>query len=206
MPEYGLIAPYYDFLLQPVLKNIRRELLNIILEFQPEKVLDVACGTGVQLRVLSENHINAVGIDLSEAMLRQCRQLNPAADCLLQDGRAMAFRSASFDLVMTSFALHECGWSVANTMLDEIYRVLKPGGHLLVVDYTDLKQTRALVRLAISTIEFLAGRRHYRNFRTYLHHGGLPALIDSDRFSLQASHQRASGAIALGQFERLDFR
>ena len=206
MQEYRYIAPYYNFLLKPFLQSIRGDVLKIVLRLKPELVLDVACGTGDQLRVLSENHINAVGIDLSEAKLRQCRQLNPAADCLLQDGQALAFRSASFNLAMTSFALHECGWSVANTMLDEIYRVLKPGGHLLVVDYTDLKQTRALVRLAICTIEFLAGRRHYRNFRHYLKKGGLKALIDSNRFSLQASHQRASGAIALGQFERLDFR
>ena len=95
---------------------------------------------------------------------------------------------------------------MAVNILDEIYRVLKPGGHLLIVDYTDLKQIRALVRMAVNAIEFLAGRRHYRNFRHYLHNGGLSALIDSDRFSLLESYQHASGAIALRLFERLDMR
>jgi SAM-dependent methyltransferase len=105
---------------------------------------------------------------------------------------------------MISFALHECGWSVAVGMLNEIYGVLKPGGHLLIVDYADLNQIRGHVRFAINTIEFLAGRRHYRNFRHYLHNGGLPALIDSNRFSFQKSRQRASGSVALRLFERLN--
>ena len=203
MDTYLHIAPYYDILLKPFLKNIRRDVLKTVLSVNPRIVLDVACGTGNQLQLLLKHHINVVGIDLSESMLHQCRQANPAATCLLQDGTAMAFQQASFDLVMISFALHECEWSVAADMLNEIYRVLKPGGRLLIVDYADLKQTRGYVGLAICTIEFLAGRRHYRNFRRYLHNGGLPALIDSHRFSLLKSHNRSSGSIALQLLERL---
>jgi len=206
MDAYKHIAPFYDYLLKPFLKTIRRDVLKMVQTVTPGLVLDVACGTGNQLRVLSENQINAVGIDLSEPMLRQCHQANPAAACLLQDGTAMAFQQASFDLVMISFALHECGWSTAIHILDEIYRVLKPGGQLIIVDYTDLKQIQAHVRLAIRTIEFLAGRHHYRNFRHYLHNGGLAALIDSDRFRLQKSRPRTSGAISIRQFERLPLR
>jgi len=105
MQDYRIIAPLYDFLLSPFLKNIRREVLNIVLGLHPERVLDVACGTGDQLRLLTENQIKAVGVDLSEAMLRACRKTNPASDCLLQDASAMAFQNARFDLVMISFAL-----------------------------------------------------------------------------------------------------
>lgn len=204
MSEYAFIAPWYDFLLRPFLTNIRRDVLKLVLAEKPGLVLDVACGTGNQLQALAENKIKVIGIDLSEPMLRQCRQSNPDTDCLLQDGTAMAFKEAAFDLVMISFALHECGWNTAVDMLDEIYRILKPNGHLLVVDYTNLKKIRGHVRLAISTIEFLAGRRHYRNFRHYLHNGGLSALIDSNRFSLLKSRPHASGAIALRLFERLN--
>jgi len=204
MPDYDLIAPWYDFLLRLFLKSIRRDILKLVLAAKPGLVLDVACGTGDQLRRLAQQHINAIGIDLSEPMLRQCRQSNPSADCLLQDGTAMAFQQASFDMVMISFALHESGWSAAVKMLDEIYRVLKPKGHLLIADYADLNHIRAHVRFAINTIEFLAGRRHYRNFRRYLHHGGLEVLVDSDRFSLLHAHHHASGAIVLGHFERCD--
>ena len=203
MPDYRHIAPWYDFLLRPFVKTIRRNVVKTVLALKPGLVLDVACGTGDQLRVLSENRINAVGIDLSEAMLRQCRRSNPAADCLLQDGTAMAFQPATFDLVMISFALHECGWPAAVDMLDEVYRVLKPGGQLLIVDYADLKQVRGHVRLAISAIEFLAGRDHFSNFRNYHRKGGLQALIDPHRFSLLASRKRAAGSIEIQEFKPL---
>ena len=206
MDAYKQIAPFYDFLFRTFLQSIRRDVLKMVLGLKPGLVLDVACGTGEQLHALAANSIKVIGIDLSESMLRQCRQANPAATCLLQDGTAMAFQPASFDLVIISFALHETGWPAAVAMLDEMYRVLKPGGHLFVVDYADLKQIRGHVSLVIRTIEFLAGRRHYQNFRHYLKKGGLKALVDSNRFSLQESHQHASGAIALQQFERLNVR
>jgi SAM-dependent methyltransferase len=57
----------------------------------PESVLDVACCTGDQLSLLTENSIDAVGVDMSEAMLRICRKANPVSDCLLQDATDMAF-------------------------------------------------------------------------------------------------------------------
>jgi demethylmenaquinone methyltransferase/2-methoxy-6-polyprenyl-1,4-benzoquinol methylase len=206
MDTYKHIAPYYNFLLKPFLQSIRRDVLKIVLGLKPGLVLDVACGTGEQLHALAAHNIKVIGIDLSEPMLRQCRQANPPATCLLQDGTAMAFQPASFDLVMISFALHETSWSAAVAMLDEMYRVLKPGGYLLVVDYADFNIIRGHVRLSIRTIEFLAGRRHYRNFHHYLKKGGLKALVDTNRFSLRKSHQHASGAIALRLYERLDVR
>jgi demethylmenaquinone methyltransferase/2-methoxy-6-polyprenyl-1,4-benzoquinol methylase len=113
------------------------------------------------------------------------------------------FQPATFDLVMISFALHECGWPAAVDMLDEVYRVLKPGGQLLIVDYADLKHVRGHVRLAISAIEFLAGRHHFSNFRNYHRKGGLRALIDPHRFSLLTSRKRVAGSIEIQEFKPL---
>ena len=74
MPDYTFIAPFYDFLLGPFMRSIRREVLDILQRLQPENVLDVACGTGDQLRLLAGNNIDAVGVDMSEAMLKICRR------------------------------------------------------------------------------------------------------------------------------------
>ncbi len=203
MSNYGFIAPCYDFILRPFLKNIRHDVLKIALSLKPERVLDVACGTGDQLRILVENRIRTVGIDLSEAMLRQCRQVNPAANCMLQDGTAMAFRESSFDLAMISFALHETGWFSAKSMIAEIRRILKPAGYLLIVDYADLKQVPLHVRRAIGIIEFMAGCRHYKNFRNYHRNGGLQALIDTNQFNLISTRNRASGSISAPLYQKL---
>lgn len=98
MQDYAFIAPFYDFLLGPFMRSIRRDTLNIVLGLQPDNVLDVACGTGDQLRLLAENSINAVGVDMSEAMLKICRKANPASDCLLQDATDMAFQNERFEI------------------------------------------------------------------------------------------------------------
>ena len=200
MQDYQIIAPFYDFLLGPFMRSIRRDVLETVLELQPENVLDVACGTGDQLRLLTGNGIDAVGVDMSEAMLKICRKANPTSDCLLQDATEMAFQDERFALAMISFALHETGWETAQKILKEIHRVLKPSGHLLVVDYTDFRETPFYVRQSIRMIEFMAGRRHFGNFRTYHHRGGLNTLIDKERFDTVTSSHRASRSIALQLF------
>jgi len=200
MQDYRFIAPFYDFLLGPFMRSIRRDVLKIVLRLQPNRVLDVACGTGDQLRLLSENGFDVVGVDISESMLKVCRKANPASDCLLQDATAMAFHNHCFDLVMVSFALHETEWESAGKILQDIHRVLKPSGHLLVVDYTDFRKTPFYVRQAIRTIEFMAGQRHFKNFRRFYHRGGLDTLIHKSRFSPVTSTRRASNSIALRVF------
>jgi demethylmenaquinone methyltransferase/2-methoxy-6-polyprenyl-1,4-benzoquinol methylase len=200
MNDYQFIAPFYDFLLGPFIRPIRREVLDIVCRLGPKKVLDVACGTGDQLRLLSKSGIDAVGIDMSESMLKVCRKANPAGDCLLQDATDMAFQHHCFDLVTVSFALHETEWESAEKILQEIHRVLKPSGHLLVVDYTDFRETPFYVRQTIRMIEFMAGRRHFGNFRTYHRTGGLNTLIDKEKFCTVASTHHASRSIALQLF------
>jgi ubiquinone/menaquinone biosynthesis C-methylase UbiE len=201
MQEYQFIAPFYDVLLGPFMRSIRRDVLKMVLQLQPDNVLDVACGTGDQLRLLRENNISAVGVDMSEAMLAICRKANPDADCLLQDATNMAFHDRRFSLVMISFALHETGWESAAGMLEEIHRILQPSGHLLVVDYSDFSQTPFYTRQAIRMIEFMAGKRHFKNFCAYHRKGGLNTLIHKNQFRPIFMRHRASHSIALGVFQ-----
>ena len=203
MQDYRFIAPFYDFLLAPFMRSIRRAVLEIVRRLGPEKILDVACGTGDQLHLLIEDGFEAVGVDRSESMLRVCRKTNPASDCLLQDATAMAFQNHCFDLAMISFALHETEWESAGKILQDIHRVLKPSGHLLVVDYSKFRQTPFYVRQAIHAIEFMAGQRHFRNFRRYHHQGGLDTLMNKKRFTPVASTYRASRSIVLRLFRPL---
>ncbi len=113
------------------------------------------------------------------------------------DATDMAFHNHCFDLVMISFALHETEWKSAGKILKDIHRVLKPSGHLLVVDYTDFRETPFYVRQTIRTIEFMAGQRHFKNFCRYHHEGGLDTLMDKKRFYPITSTQRASRSIVL---------
>jgi demethylmenaquinone methyltransferase/2-methoxy-6-polyprenyl-1,4-benzoquinol methylase len=182
LKEYKFIAPLYDVLLYPFVRNIRRDILKAAVRLQPQKVIDVCCGTGDQLRRLKQYGIDAVGIDLSQDMIAVSQTGNHAPKCFLQDATAMKFKTATFDLAMVSFALHETGWENANAILSEIHRTLIPNGYLLIADYAITNRTGYAARKIIPLIEFMAGRRHFRNFVEYRRCGGLEALIDSSRF------------------------
>ena len=172
------------------MRGIRRNVLRIVQQLQPERVLDVCCGTGDQLRLLQREGIQAVGIDISKAMLRVASRGKAPARCLAQDATAMAFRDGRFDLAMVSFALHETEWQKAGRILDEIHRILKPGAYLLIVDYAFDEQTGSMAKAVIHSIEFMAGARHFANFRTFLGKGGLTQLIHPGKFRrLQAPVQ-----------------
>ena len=194
MSDYRIIAPFYDWILYPFMRGIRRDVLEIVQDLKPGRIIDVCCGTGDQLRLLKRNNIEAIGIDLSDAMLKVAGKGKGPVRCLMQDATAMALRDQAFDLAMVSFALHETEWEKALSIFQEIHRILKPSGNLLIVDYALTAATSSAARTAVHVIEYVAGQRHFNNFLRYKRKGGLERLIDprcfvpvEDRFHGQHS-------------------
>jgi demethylmenaquinone methyltransferase/2-methoxy-6-polyprenyl-1,4-benzoquinol methylase len=183
LSEYSFVAPVYDILLFPLLRDIRRRVLEIVTELKPERIIDVCCGTGSQLRLLKRYGFHGVGIDLSESMLKVAKRGKNAPDCFLGDATATGFEDEAFDFALITFALHETGWENAQAILDEVQRILRPGGHVMIVDYVFEKGAPKMADCAIRWIEFLAGTNHYRNFIHYKESGGLDALLEKKRFS-----------------------
>ena len=183
MSEYSFIAPVYDILLFPFLRNIRHQVLKIVAELKPERIIDVCCGTGSQLRLLKKYGFHGVGIDLSESMLKMAKRGMNAPDCFLRDATATDFESETFDLAMIIFSLHETGWKNAHAILNEVQRILKPGGHVMIVDYALGKGAPMMVNCVIGWIEFLAGKSHHQNFIRYKQSGGLNVLLENKSLS-----------------------
>lgn len=183
MSEYSFIATVYDILLFPFLWNIRHQVLKIVAELKPERIIDVCCGTGSQLRLLKKYGFHGVGIDRSESMLKMAKKGRNAPDCFLRDATATDFKSETFDLAMITFSLHETGWKNAHAILDEVQRILKPGGHVMVVDYALGKGAPKMAERFIGWIEFLAGKSHHRNFIHYKQSGGLDLLLRNKSLS-----------------------
>lgn len=100
------------------------------------QVLEVAVGTGLNLRFYP-SEVTITGIDLSERMLDIAR--NRAADLDRDvtlrpgDAHALPFDDASFDTVVCTFGL--CAIPDTDAAIDEMIRVLRPEGRLILVDH-----------------------------------------------------------------------
>jgi ubiquinone/menaquinone biosynthesis C-methylase UbiE len=109
------------------------------------RVLDVATGTGRTLRQVRAALPQAqlVGLDLSSAYLRQAnRWLSQLPDELPQlvqgNGESMPFASGSMQGVTCVFLLHELPGDARQNVIDECFRVLEPGGVLVLADSVQL--------------------------------------------------------------------
>ncbi len=97
-------------------------------------VLDVGCGSGALLNALSAHIGRGVGLDVSERMLARARELNagdPKVSFAPGDAARAPFADGSFDVVVSFLSLHYLEWP---RTVEEIMRVLAPGGRLLCVD------------------------------------------------------------------------
>jgi ubiquinone/menaquinone biosynthesis C-methylase UbiE len=100
------------------------------------EVLEVAVGTGLNLGAYPSG-IQLTGIDLSEPMLAIARtraaELGRDFGLRQGDAHALPFADATFDAVVCTFGL--CAIPNIDTALDEMTRVLRPGGKLILVDH-----------------------------------------------------------------------
>jgi ubiquinone/menaquinone biosynthesis C-methylase UbiE len=103
------------------------------------QVLDVACGTGGFLREVKVNHprLDVTGLDLSPHYLAVARsKLQPWSRARFVEGaaEAMPFADGQFDAVTCIYLFHELPPGVRRIVVQEIRRVLRPGGTLVFVD------------------------------------------------------------------------
>ena len=139
---YRLHAGIYDATRWSFLFG-RRQALNLVAGTEPERVLEVGCGTGANLATLCQLFpgTDVTGIDLSAPMMDQAWSKLKS-----QRGRVRLVQGAynqplhepgqGYDLVVCSYALtmFNPGWEQA---IQCAYDDLKPGGRIVVVDFHD---------------------------------------------------------------------
>jgi SAM-dependent methyltransferase len=106
-------------------------------------VLDVGCGTGVLARealrrVGQEGRV--VGLDLNTGMLAVAARTEPNVEWRQGDAASLPFEDASFDVVVSQFALMYFPDRVAS--LREMWRTLAPGGRLAVASWAPIDHAR----------------------------------------------------------------
>nr|WP_211178267.1 class I SAM-dependent methyltransferase [Brasilonema octagenarum] len=99
------------------------------------KVLDLCCGSGQVTQFLVKLSQNVTGLDASPLSLKRAQQNVPQAKYVEAFAEDMPFADHEFDVVHTSVALHEMEQQQLRQILQEVNRVLKPGGVFTLVDF-----------------------------------------------------------------------
>lgn len=123
------------------------------------RVLDVACGTGVVTRAVADRsgpRTVPVGLDIAPGMLAVAQEVNPAIDWRQGDAQALPFADASFDRVVCQFGLMFFADPVK--AFEEMLRVLRPGGRLAVSVWDSISHNPGSAAL-VDILERLAGTR-----------------------------------------------
>jgi demethylmenaquinone methyltransferase/2-methoxy-6-polyprenyl-1,4-benzoquinol methylase len=118
----------------------RKKVLAIIIDHQPESILDIATGTGDLAIKFAEktSATKIIGLDLSEGMLSIARkkvadtELKNTIEFIKGDSEALPFKDNMFDAITVSFGIRN--FENLEKGLSEILRVIKPKGLLIILE------------------------------------------------------------------------
>ncbi|SRR5581483_2398142 len=184
------LTPLYDAVVEGPMSfaRIRKDALARIGDLSRKKTLDVGCGTGTFSIMIKQKYPDAevIGLDADPQILGVARSKAEKAGVEVRFDQGMSFnlpyRDASFDVVLTSMMLHHLDRDAKQRTAIEMYRVLRPAGRLVGMDFTASRGffwtavkpfTRRLERVADNLDDFLpvmfgeAGFDNYTETRRY---------------------------------------
>jgi len=203
--SHDFTAKIYDPVLYLALKPIRIEVMVELLEYKEKAILDLCCGTGNQLKLLSKHGFkNLHCLDISNSMLNIAKKNKFPVKIYSEDATKTNFKNEAFDIVIVSFALHEKDRKTQEALIEEAHRIIKANGLILAVDYVFDNKTAKYSRILITIIEKIAGGEHYRNFKNYIKSDGLSSLIKKEKFKLIKHRRMSSGAVTMSLYQKAD--
>jgi ubiquinone/menaquinone biosynthesis methyltransferase len=136
---FATIADRYDFITVALSygrdRRWKERLISLARITSDDEVLDLACGTGDILFAAARQARRAAGLDLTFRMLQlaAAKPLRPRARLVAGDMLALPFGASRFTVVTIGYGLRNV--PDIRQAIDEIHRVLAPGGRLLSLDF-----------------------------------------------------------------------
>lgn len=145
---FNHIAGKYDFLNHFLSAGVdiywRKKAIDFVARTRPEYILDIATGTGdFAIEALRIKPKKIIGVDISEGMLAvgrrklQQKKLSHLIELKTGDSENLQFASDQFDTVMAAFGVRN--FENLEKGLAEMYRVLKPGGQVVILEFSKPK-------------------------------------------------------------------
>jgi demethylmenaquinone methyltransferase/2-methoxy-6-polyprenyl-1,4-benzoquinol methylase len=172
------IAYRYDFLNHLLSLGIdiswRKRAVKFIGEINPKKILDVATGTGdFAFESLSLKPEKVIGYDLSEGMMNYGRmkaakmKASHIVEFVKGDSEQMNFVTNSFDAITVGFGVRN--FEHLNAGLSEMYRVLKPGGRVAILEASQPSNAiiKSVYGLYFNYILPMVGKAFSKDARAY---------------------------------------
>jgi ubiquinone/menaquinone biosynthesis C-methylase UbiE len=141
--SFKILTPFYDFIQKWIVRDVRyKSRLIEQAEIQPgQHVLDLGCGTGTLAIMTKQAQPDAevTGLDADPAMLKVARlkAARQASEVKFDQGMTytLPYPDATFDRVLTSIMIHHLKTPDKERTAGEVYRILKPGGQLHIIDF-----------------------------------------------------------------------
>lgn len=145
MANDSVVSEQYDRLAQIYDRRWHSYILNSLIFLKDymklsgdEVILDVACGTGELERILVSDYpnLNITGVDISEKMLDVAKSKFPNSqkiEFLKASANSLPFPDSSFDTIVSASAFHYFNNPI--NALQEMKRVLKPNGKVIIMDW-----------------------------------------------------------------------
>jgi ubiquinone/menaquinone biosynthesis C-methylase UbiE len=141
--SYRFLTPFYDFIQKYIVRDVRYK--NILIEQADiragQRVLDLGCGTGTLAVMVKQKHPSAevAGLDADPDMLKVARYKSSQAKAPVKFDvgftNNLPYPDQAFDRVLSSIMIHHLKTPDKKKTAQEVFRVLKPGGQLHIVDF-----------------------------------------------------------------------
>ena len=172
--KFFLLSFFYDIFDLVFIFNQKqnpRKILSTIIPNNDIQILDLCTGTAnSSIELAKKNNNNQIfGIDLSQDMInvanRKTIKLNLSNIKLNQmNALKLVFNDKKFDIVTTSFALHEMEKDMMNKVLKEMHRVLKDDGKIYIIDYN---KQNGIKRILLWIFTRIFEPKHIKDFLNY---------------------------------------
>jgi demethylmenaquinone methyltransferase/2-methoxy-6-polyprenyl-1,4-benzoquinol methylase len=117
----------------------RKKVAKLVNSQPGQTILDLAAGTGSSSIVFLRDGVKVVAADFSEGMLEEGRKRHPELEFVFADAANLPFADQEFDTVTISFGIRNV--EKTEVALAEMLRVLKPGGKLVVCEFSRIPNT-----------------------------------------------------------------